>query len=90
MFPEGHGFEPGVIQQFVDVGKRAGFVPLNDKEVYWFCGVMGPRKGTIYRSNLYILSSVHFRFFCLKIMSEPLFPWYMVAFDNALPKPFEV
>ncbi|KAI6705147.1 hypothetical protein NL676_008109 [Syzygium grande] len=46
VFPEGHGFEPGVIQQFVDVGKRAGFVPLNDKEVYWLCGVMGPRKAS--------------------------------------------
>ncbi|KAK1300867.1 hypothetical protein QJS10_CPB13g01357 [Acorus calamus] len=35
VFPNGHGFE-GEVQQFLDVGKRAGIVPLNDKEVMWF------------------------------------------------------
>ncbi|XP_050208551.1 monooxygenase 2-like [Mercurialis annua] len=35
VYPEGHGFKQEV-HQFVDVGKRAGFVPLNDKELYWF------------------------------------------------------
>ncbi|XP_015581416.2 monooxygenase 2 [Ricinus communis] len=35
VFPQGHGLEQA-IKQFVDVGKRAGFVPLNDKEIYWF------------------------------------------------------
>ncbi|XP_030543751.1 monooxygenase 2-like [Rhodamnia argentea] len=44
LFPEGHRLEPGVIQQFVDVGKRAGFIALNDKELYWFCVVMGSPK----------------------------------------------
>ncbi|CAK7328529.1 unnamed protein product [Dovyalis caffra] len=35
VFPEGHGYKQEV-QQFVDEGKRAGFMPLNDKELYWF------------------------------------------------------
>ncbi|KAJ0967528.1 hypothetical protein J5N97_024445 [Dioscorea zingiberensis] len=35
VFPEGHGFPHGP-QQFLGDGKRAGFVPLDDKEVYWF------------------------------------------------------
>lgn len=59
LFPEGHGLERGAIQQFVEVGKRAGFVALNDKEVYWFFAVMGPPKGTINRLNLYVLTSKH-------------------------------
>ncbi|XP_050292491.1 monooxygenase 2-like isoform X1 [Quercus robur] len=35
IFPEGHGLDVDV-QQFVTIGKRAGFAALNDKEVYWF------------------------------------------------------
>ncbi|KAJ4827765.1 hypothetical protein Tsubulata_020865, partial [Turnera subulata] len=35
IYPEGHGLKQEV-HQFVDVGKRAGFGPLNDKEIYWF------------------------------------------------------
>ncbi|KAK2977657.1 hypothetical protein RJ640_015654 [Escallonia rubra] len=35
VYPEGHGLNQEV-QQFVDVGKRAGFVPLSDKELYWY------------------------------------------------------
>ncbi|CAI0410426.1 unnamed protein product [Linum tenue] len=35
VFPQGHGLGSSV-QQFLDVGKRAGVVPLNDNEVYWF------------------------------------------------------
>lgn len=35
VFPEGHGISLK-FQQYVDVGIRAGFIPLNDKEVYWF------------------------------------------------------
>ncbi|PKI41277.1 hypothetical protein CRG98_038339 [Punica granatum] len=35
VYPEGHGLVPAP-QQFVDVSKRAGFSPLNDKDVYWF------------------------------------------------------
>ncbi|KAK1264015.1 hypothetical protein QJS04_geneDACA024970 [Acorus gramineus] len=35
VFPDGHGFERD-IQQFVDDGKRAGIVPINDKELFWF------------------------------------------------------
>ncbi|KAK3431613.1 hypothetical protein EUGRSUZ_E03421 [Eucalyptus grandis] len=33
------------IQQFLDVGERAGFIALNDKEVYWFLGATCPPKG---------------------------------------------
>ncbi|CAN0839941.1 Monooxygenase 2 [Linum grandiflorum] len=39
-YPEGHGFGDS-IRQFVDSGKRAGFVPLNDKELYWFLTCQG-------------------------------------------------
>ncbi|KAK3411519.1 hypothetical protein EUGRSUZ_I00271 [Eucalyptus grandis] len=35
VYPRGHGLNQE-FQQFVDVSKRAGFVPLNDKEIYWF------------------------------------------------------
>ncbi|XP_059670988.1 monooxygenase 2-like [Cornus florida] len=35
IYPKSHGLKPG-FQQFVDVGKRGGFVPLNDRELYWF------------------------------------------------------
>eukprot|EP00262_Sarcandra_glabra_P009916 TRINITY_DN2474_c0_g1_i2.p1 TRINITY_DN2474_c0_g1~~TRINITY_DN2474_c0_g1_i2.p1 ORF type:complete len:350 (-),score=29.86 TRINITY_DN2474_c0_g1_i2:93-1142(-) len=35
IFPEGHGFNHEV-QQFLGEGKRAGMVPLTDKEIYWF------------------------------------------------------
>ncbi|KAF2284346.1 hypothetical protein GH714_021028 [Hevea brasiliensis] len=35
VFPQGHGFNKEVTQ-FKDVGKGAGFVPLNVKELYWF------------------------------------------------------
>ncbi|XP_044469380.1 monooxygenase 2-like isoform X2 [Mangifera indica] len=35
VFPDGHGLKQEV-RQFVAVGRRAGFVPLNDKETYWF------------------------------------------------------
>ncbi|KAL3740236.1 hypothetical protein ACJRO7_021507 [Eucalyptus globulus] len=46
VFPEGHGFDHGhPIQQFLDVGERAGFIALNDKELYWFFGATCPPKG---------------------------------------------
>ncbi|KAJ0967526.1 hypothetical protein J5N97_024443 [Dioscorea zingiberensis] len=35
VFPEGHGF-PSEAQQFIGNGKRGAFLPVNDKEVYWF------------------------------------------------------
>lgn len=35
VFPEGHGLNKEV-RLFVDAGMRAGYVPLNDKEIYWF------------------------------------------------------
>ncbi|XP_020246500.1 uncharacterized protein LOC109824339 [Asparagus officinalis] len=35
VFPQGHGFDHEV-RQFVKQGKRAGFLPLNDTDVYWF------------------------------------------------------
>ncbi|KAL3740239.1 hypothetical protein ACJRO7_021510 [Eucalyptus globulus] len=48
VFPEGHGFDHGhPIQQFLDVGERAGFIALNDKELYWFFGATCPPKGTM-------------------------------------------
>ncbi|RVW85744.1 Monooxygenase 2 [Vitis vinifera] len=41
-FPEGHGVREHVLQ-FVDVGKRGGIVPLNDKEIYWFLTFNTPK-----------------------------------------------
>lgn len=35
VFPQGHGFNQEVTQ-FADVGRRGGYVPLTDKEIYWF------------------------------------------------------
>ncbi|KAJ4715444.1 FAD-dependent urate hydroxylase [Melia azedarach] len=35
VFPEGHGLNRDV-RQFVDAGIRAGYVALNEKEIYWF------------------------------------------------------
>ncbi|KAB1220070.1 FAD-dependent urate hydroxylase [Morella rubra] len=44
LFPEGHGQNP-VMRQFVSAGERAGFVPLNDKELYWFLIYVFSSKG---------------------------------------------
>ncbi|KAM1101086.1 hypothetical protein ACFX13_007612 [Malus domestica] len=44
VFPEGHRLDYNV-QQYVGLNRRAGFVPLNDKEIYWFFGT-SPAKGT--------------------------------------------
>ncbi|KAF8011889.1 hypothetical protein BT93_I0120 [Corymbia citriodora subsp. variegata] len=44
VFPKGHAYGQ-TIQQFVDVGKRAGFVAINDKELYWFFLGKTPPKG---------------------------------------------
>jgi 2-polyprenyl-6-methoxyphenol hydroxylase-like FAD-dependent oxidoreductase len=35
VFPEDHGFEM-VVQQYVGGCVRAGLIPLNSREVYWF------------------------------------------------------
>ncbi|KAB2605807.1 zeaxanthin epoxidase [Pyrus ussuriensis x Pyrus communis] len=35
VFPQGHGLDNNV-QQYGGLNRRAGFVPLNDKEIYWF------------------------------------------------------
>lgn len=40
IFPQGYGFKQEA-QQFVDESKRAGFVPLNDREFYWFLTCKG-------------------------------------------------
>uniref|UniRef100_A0A2N9HRJ2 FAD-binding domain-containing protein n=1 Tax=Fagus sylvatica TaxID=28930 RepID=A0A2N9HRJ2_FAGSY len=44
IFPEGHGLNHEA-QQFVTIGKRAGLVPLNDKEFYWFLTIKFSSKG---------------------------------------------
>ncbi|KAI6699747.1 hypothetical protein NL676_014071 [Syzygium grande] len=44
VYSQGHGLNHE-FQQFVDVSKRAGFVPLNDKEIYWFFLCKAPPKG---------------------------------------------
>ncbi|KAM5577663.1 hypothetical protein ABKV19_008154 [Rosa sericea] len=45
VYPQGHGLEQNV-RQYVGSGRRAGFVPLTDKEIYWFFSVISPAKGT--------------------------------------------
>ncbi|KAL5555761.1 hypothetical protein UlMin_037997 [Ulmus minor] len=44
VYPQGHGLQKDV-HQFVGLGRRAGFVPLNDKEIYWFFTCASPAKG---------------------------------------------
>ncbi|KAK2995474.1 hypothetical protein RJ640_009999 [Escallonia rubra] len=41
VFPQGHGYTQNV-WQYLDVGTRAGFVPLTDKELYWFLTTNNP------------------------------------------------
>ncbi|XP_042481662.1 monooxygenase 2-like [Macadamia integrifolia] len=45
VFPEGHGHKEEEVYQFIDQGKRAAFVPLNDKELYWFLTYSSTIKG---------------------------------------------
>ncbi|KAM5587760.1 monooxygenase 2-like [Rosa sericea] len=45
VYPQGHGLDQNV-RQYVGSGRRAGFVPLTDKEIYWFFTVTSPAKGT--------------------------------------------
>ncbi|XP_050373839.1 monooxygenase 2-like [Argentina anserina] len=45
VYPQGHGLEQDV-RQYTGTGRRAGFVPLNDKEIYWFFTGISPAKGT--------------------------------------------
>ncbi|PKI58595.1 hypothetical protein CRG98_020984 [Punica granatum] len=46
VYPEGHGLGH-IVQQYVDVSKRAGFVPLNDREVFWFLACKTPPKENV-------------------------------------------
>ena len=55
VFPEGHGVREHVLQ-FLDVGKRAGIIPLNDKEIYWFLTFNTPKGWFCYRHNFMPIS----------------------------------
>ena len=44
IFPEGHGLNHE-FQHFLTTGKRAGLVPVNDKEFYWFLTIKFSSKG---------------------------------------------
>ncbi|KAF5175064.1 Monooxygenase [Thalictrum thalictroides] len=47
VFSEGHGLKYEV-QQYVDGSIRSGFIPLNDKELYWFMAFHStPNEGTM-------------------------------------------
>ncbi|KAL5753939.1 hypothetical protein ACOSP7_022159 [Xanthoceras sorbifolium] len=50
VFPQGHGLNQEV-QQFLDAGTRAGFVPLTDKEIYWFFVYQSPPNGENFAGN---------------------------------------
>ncbi|RAL40881.1 hypothetical protein DM860_008579 [Cuscuta australis] len=43
IYPNGHGL-PHAPHQFVDVSRRAGLGPINDKEIYWFFVCKTPPK----------------------------------------------
>ncbi|CAN0839833.1 Monooxygenase 3 [Linum grandiflorum] len=43
VYPNGHGFKHKV-EQFIDVGKRGGLVPLNDTELFWFLTCQGDHR----------------------------------------------
>ncbi|KAF3440515.1 hypothetical protein FNV43_RR18799 [Rhamnella rubrinervis] len=45
VYPEGHGLKTDN-QQFVTSGIRAGFIPLDDKHIYWYLICPAPSKGT--------------------------------------------
>lgn len=49
VYPEGHGLKHQV-QQFVDEGLRAGVVPLNGTEIYWFIAYKSCVKGLLSHS----------------------------------------
>ena len=44
-FPQGHGLRKE-IQQFIHAEKRVGFVPMTDKDIYWFLTCPSPAKGS--------------------------------------------
>ncbi|PRQ49231.1 putative FAD-dependent urate hydroxylase [Rosa chinensis] len=44
VYPQGHGLEQNV-RRYVGSGRNAGFVPLTDKEIYWFFSGISPAKG---------------------------------------------
>ncbi|KAK9949995.1 hypothetical protein M0R45_005502 [Rubus argutus] len=45
VYPQGHGLDHNV-QQYVGLGRRAGLVPLTNKDIYWFFNCISPAKGT--------------------------------------------
>jgi hypothetical protein len=57
MFPEGHGLNQD-FQQYLRVGKRAGFVPLNQTELYWFLTSKAMWKG-LPCCTLYMLTWIY-------------------------------
>ncbi|KAK9271786.1 hypothetical protein L1049_002150 [Liquidambar formosana] len=50
VFPEGHGLKQEV-HQFLDTGKKAAFLPLTEKEVYWFFAGQSTIKGEYMTSD---------------------------------------
>ncbi|XP_024183877.2 monooxygenase 2 [Rosa chinensis] len=44
VFPQGHGLGQN-FRQYVGTGIRAGFIPVSDKDVYWFFSCISPAKG---------------------------------------------
>ncbi|KAK1592094.1 hypothetical protein Q3G72_019401 [Acer saccharum] len=54
LFPQGHGLDQSV-NQLKDVGKRAGFIPINDKEVYWYFICESPPQGLFFLHSFWII-----------------------------------
>ncbi|EXB36912.1 3-hydroxybenzoate 6-hydroxylase 1 [Morus notabilis] len=44
VFPQGHGLKHE-LQQFVGSGTRSGFLPVTDRDIFWFYGCSTPPKG---------------------------------------------
>ena len=53
--PQGHGLKQE-LHQFLTSGVRAGFVPLDDKQTFWFLVRLSP-KGTSTTASQVIISS---------------------------------
>ncbi|CAN6438825.1 unnamed protein product [Victoria cruziana] len=59
VYPDGHGMETDEMAQFLGDGVRAGYIPLNEKHVYWFViRTAHPHDGEIWKSAKLIKQDV--------------------------------
>ena len=58
--PQGHGHQE--IHQFLTPGVRAGFVPLDDKQIYWFLVRLSPKGTSTTASQVKVVKPLFFGF----------------------------